>query len=351
MRRFVRLIDPYLVLLLATVGLAAALPARSTAADAVDATATGAIALLFFLYGARLSTAEALAGLRHWRLHLTILGCTFLLYPLLGLACRGLVPWLVTEELYTGLLFLCVVPSTVQSAIALTSVARGNVAAAIAAGSSSSLAGVVLTPLLAALLIGASGGFGGESLLKIALQLLLPFLAGQVLRRWIGGFVVRHRAVLGLVDRGSILIVVYAAFSQGMNEDIWGRVSWQRLLALAAVAAVLLAVVLLLTGYGTRKLGFARADRTAILFAGSTKSLAAGLPMAGVIFGERAALAVLPLMLFHQMQLITGAVLARRLGGPAQAEAADEDGAEDADGAADGAAAGAAAEDDGSSSR
>ena len=95
--------------------------------------------------------------------------------------------------------------------------ARGNVPAAICAGSFSCLAGIVVTPLLAALLLGGgAGGFSADSLLKIVLQLLVPFLAGQLLRRWIGGFVTRHKKVLGLVDRGSILLVVYTAFSEGM---------------------------------------------------------------------------------------------------------------------------------------
>ncbi|RKN35114.1 bile acid:sodium symporter family protein [Streptomyces hoynatensis] len=317
-RKLARLLDPYILLLLATVGLAALLPAGGRAADAVDGVSTGCIGLLFFLYGARLSTAEAVEGLRHWRLHLTILCCTFAIFPLFGLAARGLEPWLLPHDLYQGLLFLCLVPSTVQSSIAFTSMARGNVAAAIAAGSFSSLVGVFLTPLFAAALIGASGGFSVDSLLEIALQLLAPFLLGQLLRRWIGGFVTRHRRVLSFVDRGSILVVVYAAFSEGMNAGIWDRVAWPRLLALFGVEAVLLACMLLLTGWGARRLGFGRDDRVAIVFAGSKKSLASGLPMAGVIFGAQAAMAVLPLMIFHQTQLIVGAFLARRWGSAAE---------------------------------
>ncbi|MEG3626657.1 bile acid:sodium symporter family protein [Streptomyces poriticola] len=306
-------IDPYILLLLGTVGLAALLPARGTAADAVSGASTAAIALLFFLYGARLSTREALDGLRHWRLHATVLACTFLVFPLLGLAARGTVPVLLDEPLYQGLLFLTLVPSTIQSSIAFTSMARGNVPAAVCAGSFSSLAGIVVTPLLAVSLLGSSaGGFSADSLLKIVLQLLVPFLAGQLLRRWIGGFVDRHRTVLGLVDRGSILLVVYAAFSEGMVQGIWHRVSPARLAGLLGVEVVLLAVMLALTWYGAKALGFGREDRITIQFAGSKKSLAAGLPMAGVLFGAQASLAVLPLMLFHQMQLMVCAVIAKR---------------------------------------
>ncbi|MGW0464955.1 bile acid:sodium symporter family protein [Streptomyces sp. NPDC003027] len=306
-------IDPYILALLGTVGLAALCPARGTAADVANGASTAAIALLFLLYGARLSTREALEGLRHWRLHLTVLACTFLAFPLLGLAAKGLVPTVLTPSLYSGFLFLCLVPSTIQSSIAFTSIARGNVPAAICAGSFSSLAGIVLTPLLAAALLGGgTGGLTADSLLRIVLQLLVPFVAGQLLRPWLGGLLVRHKTVLGSVDRGSILLVVYTAFSLGMVAGIWHQVTPARLALLLAVEAVLLAVMLALSWYGAKRLGFGREDRIAIQFAGSKKSLAAGLPMASVLFGAQASLAVLPLMLFHQMQLIVCAVIAKR---------------------------------------
>ncbi|WP_329037195.1 bile acid:sodium symporter [Streptomyces sp. NBC_01725] len=313
-RRFARLpVDPYILALLGTVALAALLPASGTTADVAGGATTGAVALLFFLYGARLSTREALDGLKSWRLHLTVLACTFLVFPLLGLAARGLVPFALTPELYSGLLFLCLVPSTIQSSIAFTSMARGNVPAAICAGSFSSIAGIVVTPLLAALLLGGgANGFSPDSLLRIVAQLLLPFVAGQLLRRWVGGFLTRHRTLLGRVDRGSILLVVYTAFSQGMVAGVWNRVTPGRLGALFAVEVVLLATMLTVSWYGARRLGFDRADRVAIQFAGSKKSLAAGLPMASVLFGAQASLAVLPLMLFHMLQLVVCAMIAKR---------------------------------------
>ncbi|MFE0043869.1 bile acid:sodium symporter family protein [Streptomyces albireticuli] len=305
--------DPYIAALLGTVLLAALLPARGAAAPVANGASTGAVALLFFLYGARLSTREAMDGVRHWRLHLTVLACTFVLFPLLGLAARGLVPYVLTPQLHAGLLFLCLVPSTIQSSIAFTSIARGNVAAAVCAGSFSSVVGIVLTPLLVALLLGGhGGGFSAHSLVSIVTQLLVPFAAGQLLRRWVGGFLTRHKKVLGYVDRGSILLVVYAAFSQGVVRGIWHQVTPVRLLALVGVEAVLLGLMLTLTTYGARRLGFSREDSITIVFCGSKKSLAGGLPMAGVLFGAQASLAVLPLMLFHQMQLMVCAVLAKR---------------------------------------
>ncbi|MFF8785730.1 bile acid:sodium symporter family protein [Streptomyces sp. NPDC015125] len=323
-------VDGYILALVGTVALAALLPARGPAAAVTEGTSTGAVALLFFLYGARLSTREAMAGLRHWRLHLTVLACTFVLFPVLGLAARGLVPHVLPPALYTGLLFLCLVPSTIQSSIAFTSLARGNVAAAICAGSFSSLVGIAVTPLLAGLVLhGDGGGFSADALLSIVCQLLLPFIAGQLLRRWIGGFLTVHGRFLGFVDRGSILLVVYTAFSAGMVEGIWHQVSGLRLLCLLGVEAVLLAVMLTATSYGAKRLGFPREDRIAITFAGSKKSLAAGLPMASVLFGAQAGLAVLPLMLFHQLQLMVCAVLAKRYAAQSQQRPQRPQGAEE----------------------
>ncbi|EFL28487.1 bile acid/Na+ symporter family transporter [Streptomyces himastatinicus ATCC 53653] len=310
--RLRKAVDPYIAALLGTVALAALLPASGRAAGAVGGAAAIAIGLLFFLYGARLSTREAVHGLRQWKLHLLVGASTFVLFPLLGLAMGGLAPFLLTDRLYTGVLFLCVVPSTVQSSIALTSTARGNVPAAICAGTYSSLIGMALTPLLAAWLIGSRVGFSADGLLGIATQLLLPFVAGQCLRRWIGEFTVRHRRALGLLDRGAILLVVYTAFSRGMTEGVWQQLTPVRLLALLSLAATLLAVALATTSYAARRLGFGREDRIAIVFCGSNKSLATGLPMAAVLFGESAGPVILPLMLYHQLQLMVCTVIAAR---------------------------------------
>ncbi|WAP59054.1 bile acid:sodium symporter family protein [Streptomyces sp. S465] len=310
--RLGRAVDPYVAALLGTVAVAALLPASGTAATAAGTAADIAIGLLFFLYGSRLSTREALHGLRQWRLHLVVGASTFVLFPLLGLAATGLARFLLTDRLATGLLFLCVVPSTVQSSVALTSTARGNVPAAICAGTYSSLFGMIATPLLAAWLIGSDVRFSADGLLAIATQLLLPFLAGQALRRWTAPFIGRHKKVLGLLDRGSILLVVYTAFSRGMTEGIWHQVTPARLGALLGVAAAVLGLALTTTSLTARRLRFSRADRVTIVFCGSNKSLATGLPMAAVLFGDAAGPVILPLMLFHQLQLMVCAVIAGR---------------------------------------
>ncbi len=307
-------IDTFIALLLSTVVLAALLPARGVGAAAAALSSNLAIALLFFLYGARLAPQTALAGARHGRLHLLIIVSTFLLFPALALAGRALAPHLLSPALWSGVILLSVLPSTVQSSVAFTSIARGNVPAALCAATLSNLLGILLTPLLAGLLLsrghgGVSAGMVGD----IVLQLLLPFALGQGLRPWIGPWVEHNRKVLGLVDRGSILIVVYTAFSEGMVAGIWHQLDLAMLLRLALVNAALLAAVLGATTLLSRWLGFSRADEISIVFCGSKKSLASGLPMASVLFaGSSVGLIVLPLMLFHQLQLMVCAALARR---------------------------------------
>ncbi|MFB8008609.1 bile acid:sodium symporter family protein [Nocardia sp. NPDC056000] len=308
-------IDGFILSILAVVGLASIFPARGDAADIVSWLTKIAIALLFLLYGARLSSHEALTGLKHWRLHLTVLACTFVLFPILGVAARVLVPHILTEDLYTGLLFLCLVPSTVQSSIAFTSIAKGNVAGAIVSATLSNLLGVFLTPALVILLMNTTGQARVDlsSVLDIVLQLLVPFCVGQLIRPKVKGFLSRYAEPTKLVDRGSILLVVYSAFSAGMVEGIWHAMSPWRILLLVVVLCALLAIVLGVTSVLGRATHFDRGDRIVVVFCGSKKSLATGLPMATVLFaGHPIGLIVLPLMIFHQVQLITCAALAQR---------------------------------------
>ncbi|RCS29420.1 bile acid:sodium symporter [Rhodanobacter denitrificans] len=308
--------DNFTLALLATVALASLLPCRGDAARVFDAITDGAIALLFFLHGAKLPRAAIVQGLTHWRLHLTVLGSTFVLFPLLGLALQPLGHALLTPQLYLGVLFVCTLPSTVQSSIAFTSIAGGNVSAAVVSASMSNLIGIVLTPLLVGLLLaGHGGGASWHGVLDIMLQLLLPFALGHAARRWIGGFVDRHRALLGYTDQGTILLVVYTAFSAAVVAGLWRDTPVSALLATLAMCALLLALVMPTLTWTARRLGFPRADEIAIVFCGSKKSMASGIPMAKILFaGQLGGLGalVLPLMIFHQLQLMVCAVVARR---------------------------------------
>lgn len=307
-------IDTYILLLIGMVLLATILPCRGIAAEVMGYVTNFAIGLLFFLYGARLSSETVIQGLTNWRLQVAVLLSTFLLFPLLGLALRQLAAPILGSDLAFGIAFLCLLPSTVQSSIAFTSIARGNVAAALCCASISNLLGVVVTPILVGLFLTAqSGGISGDSIRDIVLQLLVPFGIGQVLRPWLKAPLTRHKQLVGYVDRSSILLVVYTAFSGGVVNGIWSRLDPTKLLLLLVFNLILLAIVLAITTWGSRRLGFSKEDEIAIVFCGSKKSLASGIPIANVLFPASAvSLVVLPLMLFHQIQLMACAAIARR---------------------------------------
>ena len=306
--------DPLIVLIILAVIIAIIAPARGNFADIFGQLTNVAIALLFFLYGARLSTQEALNGLKHWRLHLTILAFTFVVYPLIGIALRPLTA-VISHDMYLGILFLTLVPSTVQSSVAFTSIAKGNVAGAIVSASASNLVGVIVTPLLVMLLMGTGGGVHIDTSVfgEIALLLLAPFVLGQFTRRWVGK--VAQSKATKVVDRGSIAMVVYSAFSKGVVDGVWTSISLWDLAFLVVFAAAFVAFMLWLTRKASQKMGFNRADTIAIEFCGSKKSLATGLPMASVIFasgGASLGLLILPLMIYHQVQLMMCSWLAAR---------------------------------------
>ena len=310
--------DPYVVAILAMVALASVLPVRGTIAADFDVLTKLAIALLFFMHGARLSREAVIAGITHWRLHLLVLATTFVLFPVLGLAAQLLPASILPPSLGAGVLLLCCLPSTVQSSIAFTSVARGNIAAAVCAASASNLFGIFITPVLVGALMSAHGaGFSWDEVEAVVVQLLLPFLAGQVARRWLVGWIGRHSRLVGLTDRGSILMIVYGAFSAAVVQGIWQKVSVVQILWLIGICAALLAIVLAFTTFAARGLGFNKEDEITIVFCGSKKSLASGVPMAGILFpaghsGAASGLLLLPLMIFHQLQLMACAVIAQR---------------------------------------
>lgn len=316
-------IDRFLLAIIAAAVTASLLPARGVGIPILEWATRIAIFILFFLYGARLHPREALDGLRHYKLHLTILAFTFVLFPLIGLLLGFLSPGVLSPDLYAGLLFVTLCPSTVQSSINFTSIARGNVAGAIVSASASNLLGVFLTPLLTIALMNTTGhaDVGLDSILDIVGQILVPFVIGQLSRRWTADFVARHKK-LKLVDQGSIVLVVYSAFSAGIREGIWSMVGPRDIAVVVAVCLVVLAAVLWLSWHVARWAGFNREDAIAIQFCGTKKSLASGLPMATVLFaGQPIGLIMLPLMIFHQAQLMACSALASRY--ERQTEASD----------------------------
>ncbi|QEH79400.1 bile acid:sodium symporter [Sphingomonas sp. C8-2] len=322
MQTLLRFLDPYIGLMMLVVAAAALLPARGVGAQIAGGAADAGIVFLFFLYGARLSPQAALSGMTHWRLQLAVLACTFLLFPMLGIIIYRLAPAGLSGALRTGILFLCLLPSTVQSSIAFTSIARGNVPAALCAASASNILGVFISPLLAGWLLQRGGVvLSFDNVVDIILQLLAPFVAGQLLRPWIGRWVQDNKKLLGYADRGSILLIIYVAFSKGMVDNSWTNIGLTDMALLGIILAGLLAAALSLTYlFGRKLMGLRVEDEIVLQFSGSKKSLASGLPMATVLFsGPQLGLIVLPLMLFHQLQLIVCAILARHYGARAEA--------------------------------
>jgi len=306
-------IDGFILALAGVLLTATILPCRGESARLFHALGTFAITALFFLQGARLSRGAIVNGMTHWRLHAFIGAMTFVLFPLLGLSLASAFPHLLPRPLWLGLLFVCVLPSTVQSSIALTSMARGNVAAAICAATVSNIVGIILAPLM----FGAvahlhGGGIDPAAVGNVALQLLAPFAAGHLLRPWIGRWAERNRPLLSVTDRSSILIVVYTAFSAAVVRGIWQQVPPAMLGMLALLLAFLLGVALLAIVLGSRALGFGRADEVALVFCGSQKSIVSGVPIATALVSSAAIGPILlPIMLYHPMQLVVCTWIAR----------------------------------------
>lgn len=313
MNRF--LPDPFIPAVLLTLLLATLWPASGASAELVKSLATAAIMLLFFLHGVKLPRENLLAAITHWRLHLLILGCTFLLLPLLGLALASLFPSLLPAHLWAGVLFLCALPSTVNMSIAFTSMARGNVAASVTAAAVSNLLGIIITPLLVGVLLQAQDDAAVplSGIRKIALQLLLPFVLGHLLRPLLAGWAGRHKQLITWSDRGTILLAVYSAFSAAVIAGIWSELPITTLLVLAGICALLLTCAMLVSFNAARLAGLAPADCRSALYCGSFKSLVSGVPMAGVLFPAAGiGVMLLPIMIYHQMQLMVSATLAPR---------------------------------------
>lgn len=307
--------DNFTLILIAVVATATLFPAEGNGAVFFEALTRFAIALLFFMHGAKLSREAIVAGMTHWRLHILVFGFTFIAFPIIGWVSKPLLLTLLGYPLTVGILYLCALPGTVQSAIAFTSIARGNIPAAVCSASASSLIGIVATPVILNIMLDANAGTEGmlDAIIDISMQLLLPFVVGHLSRPWTAGFMTRNAAWLKNVDQSSILLVVYTAFSASVVSGLWTAVPMRSLAILTVVCIVLLAFVLWLTLFLAQRFGFDRADEITIVFCASKKSLATGVPMAQVLFsGAMLGPVLLPIMIFHQIQLMACAMLANQ---------------------------------------
>lgn len=276
------------------------------------------VALMFFLHGLTLAFAALRAGAMNWRLHLLVQGCTFVLFPVMGVLLTLLLEGRAAPELVLGVFFLCALPSTVSSSVAMTAAARGNVAGAVFNATLSSLIGIVLTPLWVALVMRTTGETRpmGPVILDLVRWLVLPLVIGQALRPWFGAWATRHKPKISVVDRLTILMLVYTSFCDSFKEGVWAKHGVGQVLTIVGLCTVLFALVLWLTSRLARALGFSREDRIAAIFCGSKKTLASGVPMAKLMFGAHPGLGMilLPIMVYHQLQLLVGGILAQRWG-------------------------------------
>lgn len=307
-------LDRFTILLFIMVILASFVPVSGQAAEVFSSITTIAIAILFFLHGAKLSREAVVEGLMHWKLHTLVFAFTFALFPIIGLLAKPVLVPLLGQELYWGFLFMCFLPSTVQSSIAFTSVAQGNVAGAVCSASFSNIVGMFITPVLVAFFILGQSQHGFDptsSIMQITLLLLVPFILGQILRPWVFPQMKKMPEIVKFFDQGSILMVVYGAFSSAVVAGLWHQVSLSTLLLLIIACSVLLTLVMLLALFVPRWIGFDKADQKTIFFCGSKKTLASGVPMAQILFiGQPIGMIVLPIMIFHQIQLMVCGIVA-----------------------------------------
>jgi solute carrier family 10 (sodium/bile acid cotransporter), member 7 len=308
--------DSFILILLATIVVARFVPVGDVALAGLGMLSNAAIFSLFFFHGLRLAHARVWEGLKHWQLQLAALGVSFCIVPLLGLGLSIAVPSLLSPALWLGIFFLCVLPSTVQSAIASSSMAGGNVAGSVIASALSNLLGVALTPMLFSLFAKISGvdSAGSGAITKVATLLLLPFLLGQAAQWRLAEWAERHRDWIGRMDRSTIVLTVFVTFSIATREGLWTRLSAREIVALFAVIALVQVMAFAGSWWLGGRLNFSRADRITLFYAGAHKSLATGAPMARILFpAAQAGLILIPLMLYHQVQLIVSPWLAARL--------------------------------------
>lgn len=304
--------DRFIPVLLGTILLASLLPVSGRWVDTANLVSSGAVFLLFFLNGVRLPRAEVIAGLKHWRLQGAAFLLCFAAMPALGLVAAWMLGGHLPPPVLVGLIFLGVLPSTVQSATAATSMAGGNVAAAVVAAALINLAGVVLSPLLFALLASGKGVvIAPETAIRIVTILLLPFLLGQAVQRWLRPTVMAHRALATFMDRTAIAIAVYVAFSAAVVGGVWAQLSAGDMVLLGLVLAAMLALAFGAAALAGRLLALPRGDRIMLLFTGSQKSVAVGAPLATLLFAHAVAgMVIIPILVYHLMQLIVSAWIA-----------------------------------------
>ncbi len=282
----------------------------------LDTISAVGIALIFFLYGLKLSPQKLKAGLGNYKLHLLVQACTFLVFPLVVLLFRPLIQNAEHELLWLSFFFLAALPSTVSSSVVMVSIAKGNIPAAIFNASISGIIGIVITPLWMGLFIDdMQTDFDfTEIYMNLVLQILAPVILGLLLQRFWGGFIQKHTKKLTLFDKSIILLIIYKSFATSFNDGIFSGVSLFDLAILVVGVLFLFVLVYMLTGRIATALGFSIEDRITAQFCGTKKSLVHGTVFSKIIFGGMPGLGLvlLPLMLFHASQIMIISAIASR---------------------------------------
>lgn len=311
-------LDGFLLALFAVVGLAWLVPdlGRSGGFLHIDFYTNYGISMVFLLYGLTLSWDRVRAGALNWRLHLVVLGATFIVYPALVWGIGAAAGSMIGSDVKLGFFYLSASPSTISSSVAMTSIARGNVAGAIFNASLSSLVGVFVTPLWVNWYLSQTGEALalGHVILKILLLVFAPIVLGQAVRPLLADWIARQKLLVKVIDRGTILAIVFNSLANSVADGVWKGRGAALVLLVAIGAMLLFASMFLLLEAICKALGFNRADTIAGVFCGTKKSLASGISMAKVMFGSSPSLGmiILPFVIYHLLQLIAASVIARR---------------------------------------
>lgn len=285
----------------------------------IDAISTIGVSLIFFFYGLKLSPDRLKAGLKNWKLHLLVQLSVFVIFPVIVLLFYPLVQTAHQETIWLALFFLAVLPSTVSSSVVMVSIAKGNIPAAIFNASISGIIGIVVTPLWMGLFLrNTNTDFDFTDIyIKLIAEIIVPVFTGILLQRFWGKYALKYNRQLTLFDKTVILLIIYKSFAESFAEKIFSTVSVSDFIVLFCAVLGLFFLVYFLTGYAAKLLKFNLEDRIAAQFCGTKKSLVHGTVFSKILFGNTAAVGIilLPLMLFHAIQILIISIIASKLAG------------------------------------
>jgi sodium/bile acid cotransporter 7 len=316
--RFFSFFDSFVILMLFSIVLSFIAPGLGAKNGVLhlDLITHWGITAIFFLHGAKLPFEQLRSGFTAWRLHIFIQATTFIAFPIIGLTFYILSNNIISNEARLGFFFLCALPSTISSSVALTSLSGGNISAALFNASASNLLGMTITPIIVSS-IAISANIHSisiiDAIVSVLQTLLVPFVFGQLMRPLLHRFLSRHASIITILDRAIIILIVFAAFCDANMKNVWAATPAMDIVGIIICAAILLWGATVCIQVAAKRLGFARGDQICTVFCASQKSLASGAPIAAILFGGSPALSIilLPIMVYHLLQLIIGSIMAR----------------------------------------